>query len=379
MPNERICAVIVCAGKGERTGLHYNKILYAVGTETVLDLTLQKFVGAGITDIVLVSSREDADAIKSIAATYPVNCCVTEGGTTRTTSVLNGLNAAMKVFDGVTHVVIHDGARPFASSELIKRCVRSAVACGSGVAAVKCVDSVRIVSSGKTEPLPREMLYNVQTPQAFEISALVKGYELADGSYTDDAQIYELTGNTVTLVDGEYANIKITTAADLYKLPSCYKVGAGFDLHRTQDGLPLILGGVRIEHSAGLVGHSDADVLTHAIIDSLLSAADLPDIGVLFPDTDPKYKGISSVTLLLDVVERLRQKGYRIHNVSAVVIAQRPKLSSHIPQIKQSLADALGVQTNDVNVSAKTAELLGDIGAGRAIATTAACTLTEGK
>lgn len=379
MPNT-VCAVIVCAGKGERTGLSYNKILYAVGSETVLDLTLQKFIGANLTDIVLVCSPCDADAVTAIASAYPIDCRVVYGGDTRKDSVYNGLKAASELFCGATHVVIHDGARPFVSSELIALCAQTSLNHGSAIAAVPCTDTVRRVNGSKSDIVPRDELYCVQTPQAFELKSLLSAYALADGGdYTDDSQIYELCGKDAVLVRGEYSNIKITTAADLFGLPACYKIGAGFDMHRMQDGLPLILGGVHIEHTAGLVGHSDADVLTHAVIDALLSAADLPDIGVLFPDTDPAYRGVSSIKLLQDVIGRVRGKGYAVNNVSAVVIAQRPKLAPHIADIKRSLSDALGVLSDRVNVSAKTAEGLGEIGAGRAIAITAACTLTEGK
>lgn len=176
---------------------------------------------------------------------------------------------------------------------------------------------------------------------------------------------------------GTYDNIKITTAADLSRAATDVRIGIGYDLHRLVSGRPLILGGVEIPHGKGLLGHSDADVLVHAVMDAILSAADLPDIGVLFPDTDGSLEGISSMELLRRVTELVKFRGYSIGNVSAVITAQEPKLAPHMGDIRASLADALGVKPYNVNVSATTAERLGKIGGGKAIAASASCLLTE--
>ncbi|MDE5593182.1 MAG: 2-C-methyl-D-erythritol 2,4-cyclodiphosphate synthase [Clostridiales bacterium] len=185
------------------------------------------------------------------------------------------------------------------------------------------------------------------------------------------------------MVDGAYDNVKLTTPADFVASAKSSRIGIGFDIHRLVEGRKLILGGVTLGYHLGLLGHSDADVLTHAIMDALLSAADLPDIGVLFPDTDDEYLGISSITLLKHVLGEVERKGFSIGNISAVVIAQQPKLAPVIADIRRSLADALNIDIKQINVSATTTEKLGLIGEGNAIAANAscilnaACTITE--
>ncbi len=366
-----VCAIIVCAGKGERTGLNYNKVLHYLGQKTVIELVLDAFAASDASRAVIVCSPEDEARIKELAAPYKdVSLCY--GGATRAQSVRNGLRA-----QPCDVAVIHDGARPFASPALINACIRSAVRNGSGIAAVKSVDTVKRVQNGKVSSLPRAELYNTQTPQAFAYADIMQAYDGACDGCTDDAEVYELAGFSPVLVEGEYSNVKITNVGDLVKsTPVGARVGIGFDVHRLTDGRPLILGGVAIPYNKGLDGHSDADVLVHAVMDALLSAAGLPDIGVLFPDTDDRYLGVSSMLLLDEVVARVTV-GHRINNVSAVVMAQAPKLAGFIDAIRKSLSARLGISADSVNVSATTTEHMGIIGNGAAIAASASCMLTE--
>lgn len=369
-----VSAVIVCAGKGERTGLPYNKVLHVIGKKTVLETVLDTFTQTGIFDrITVVSSETDKPRIADIASRYD-GVSVVIGGATRSESVLNGLLDYRSDI-----VVIHDGARPYASAELIKRSIISAAKKGSGIAAVKCTDTVkRRTDDGKVISLPRSELYNTQTPQTFVYDRILEAYRKTEGAFTDDAEVYENAGFSPVLIDGEYENIKITTATDLMReLPGEYRIGAGFDVHRLVENRPLILGGTEIKYELGLLGHSDADVLTHAVMDALLSAAGCPDIGVLFPDTDDKYKGISSLLLLEQVVKLVDERGYDIKNISAVVAAQRPKLAPHILDIRATLAKTLGIDIERINISATTTEQLGLIGEGKAIAANATCLLSE--
>ncbi len=367
-------AVIVCAGKGERMGLAYNKILHRIGRKTVLEAVLDTFSSPFIDKTVVVSSARDRSAIEEIAALYK-NVTVCEGGSTRAQSVGNGLCAL-----GMCDIaVIHDGARPFVTQDIIKESIDSAVKYGSGIAAVPATDTIkRVGGDGTAHSLPRAELYNIQTPQAFVYSQIKHAYDCLpdNAAVTDDSEVLELAGFAPRLVRGSYDNIKITTAADLFGLPKKLRIGVGFDVHRLVPQRALVLGGVKIEYDRGLLGHSDADVLVHAIMDALLSAAGLPDIGVLFPDTDDRYLGISSMSLLTEVVSKVTDN-YGIQSVSAVVTAQQPKLSPHIPLIRKSLSDALGIEIDKVNVSATTTEKLGIIGSGDAIAADASCILTE--
>ncbi|MCH5165961.1 MAG: 2-C-methyl-D-erythritol 2,4-cyclodiphosphate synthase [Clostridiales bacterium] len=367
----KIAAVIVCAGKGERSGLSYNKVLHHIGQKTVLERSLDTFNETRVNHITVVASQEDLPAVRDITSAYE-NVSVVTGGDTRFKSVYEGLKAYP-----CDIVLIHDGARPYVTKEIIERTIDSAIEHGSGIAAMPATDTVKRVKNGVVSSLPREQLYNTQTPQTFRYSEITDAYSRAKGTFTDDAEVYESAGYSPRLVEGSYGNIKLTTPNDFTSPCKDCKIGVGYDVHRLTEGRKLILGGVTIDYPLGLLGHSDADVLTHAIMDALLSAADLPDIGVLFPDTDEKYLGISSMTLLKQVMQEVARKGYCLGNVSAVVIAQKPKLAPIISDIRSSLAIALGIKINQVNVSATTTENLGVVGEGRAIAATASCILTE--
>lgn len=363
---------MLCAGKGERTGLPYNKVLHRIGSKTVLECTLDTFSQIPFERITVVASSADIREIDALVKQYD-NVRTVTGGATRSESALNGLLAYRSDI-----AVIHDGARPYASKELILRSIESAKEFGSGVAAVRCTDTVKQQDeNGNIKSLDRSRLFNMQTPQTFRYDEIVQAYKAIAYPCTDDAEVYERTGHAVKLVDGEYSNKKITTASDLFGLSENCRIGVGFDVHRLVEGRPLILGGVHIDHPRGLLGHSDADVLVHAVMDALLSAADCPDIGVLFPDTDDKYLGISSLTLLEKVVGLVQSKGYSISSVSAVIAAQSPKLAPIIPEIRKKLAAALCIDVSRINVSATTTEGLGIIGSGDAIAANASCILTE--
>lgn len=373
--NRKVGAVVVCAGKGSRAGLGYNKILHCVGNKTVLERTLDAFVGKAQSVVVVISAQDEARIAELVSAYPDVKLCY--GGATRFDSVYNGLRA----LEDCDVALIHDGARPYVSPTVIDECIRSAKLRGSGIAAVPAVDTVKIVSGDRiVSELDRDKLVNVQTPQAFYYKDILSAYERAISSgktdYTDDSAVYAAAGNAPTVVYGDYGNIKITSQTDLFRFaPQGARIGTGFDVHRLVEGRKLILGGVHIPFNLGLLGHSDADVLTHAVMDALLSAAGLPDIGVLFPDDSAETDGISSMKLLENVLDRLDESKLRISSVSAVVIAQKPRLAEHIDNIKRSLARAMRMNEPNVNVSATTTEHLGTIGKGEAIAASAVCLL----
>lgn len=369
-----VCALILCAGSGTRTELAYNKILHTIGKKTVLEYALDAFVAANVVRIVVCARPCDRDAVAEIAAAYE-GVTVTDGGDTRTQSVRNGLAAIGDC--GI--VAIHDGARPFVTDELIRATVRSAREKGSGIAAVPATDTVKEVCGDTIErTLPREKLWCMQTPQTFRYREICDAYARVPGDFTDDAEVYARAGYTPHIVRGDYANKKITTATDLWQCaPAQTAIGTGFDVHPLVAGRPLILGGVTVPHEKGLYGHSDADVLTHAVMDALLSAAGLPDIGVLFPDTDSATLGISSLVLLQRVRKKIADGGYTVGNISAVVMAQKPKLMPHIPDMRRTLAQTLGIAVEQVNVSATTTERLGIVGEEKGIAASAVCLLQE--
>ena len=229
----------------------------------------------------------------------------------------------------------------------------------------------------------RSTLRAVQTPQAFRAAELVRAYAAAGLGETDDAAVYEKAGGCVYLFEGEGTNLKLTSPEDFYAAQAILgggkmmRVGSGYDVHAFAEGRKLILGGVEISHEKGLAGHSDADVLIHAIMDALLGAAALGDIGKHFPDTDQAYKDIDSRKLLARVGELLAQHGYRIGNIDAVVIAQAPKLSPHISAMRQNIARSLGISEEGVSVKATTTEGLGFEGRKEGIAAQASVLIEE--
>lgn len=366
----KIAAVVLCAGKGERTGLPYNKLLHGIGQKTVVEKTVETFINTGLfAEIVCAVSEADYGEIKSLLPSS-VELCI--GGDTRTDSVRRALAALSPDTD---IVLIHDGARPFVSERIISDAIKSAVKYGSGIPTVAVVDSVKEVSDGRIIGSPdRSSLMSVQTPQAFSYREIADAYSRVDCATTDDSEIYRLAGYTPRIIRGEYTNRKITTEADVFMLSDGYKIGFGYDVHRFAPGRKLILGGVEIECDKGLLGHSDADVLTHAVMDAILSAAGLPDIGVLFPDTDPAYEGVSSMLLLSRIMKLAGEKNLRVLGLSCTVMAERPKLAKIIPDIRASLANALGIAFDSINVSATTTEKLGIVGDGAGMAS-AACAL----
>ena len=276
-------------------------------------------------------------------------------------------------------MLVHDGARPFVSHRVIRNVLEAAADSGAATACVPVKDSLRrldddgISSSG----VDRSMYFSVQTPQGFRLETLKKAYQkaFAEGFYgTDDAVLAERAGYPVTLVDGEYGNIKITTREDM---PMENRTGTGFDVHAFAPGRKLILGGVEIPYDRGLDGHSDADVLVHALMDALLGAAAMGDIGRHFPDTDQQYKGISSMVLLRQVGEKLAEAGYSIVNADVTVMAQAPKISPYVDEMRSNIAGTLNVDKSRINIKGTTTERLGFVGRKEGIAAEAVCSISR--
>ena len=279
-------------------------------------------------------------------------------------------------------VVIHDAARPLVTDALIRRTIDAAFAAGAAIAALRASDTVkRADAAGRiAETLPRDRIYLAQTPQAFRVDVLRHALTIRADA-TDEAALAEQAGHPVQLVDGDPRNVKITTPEDLTLAerllgtpegvpfaPSGLRIGNGYDLHRLVEGRPLVLGGVTIPFDKGLLGHSDADVICHAITDAILGAAGAGDIGRHFPDTDAAWKDADSVDLLRRAAAIVAAAGYTVVNVDVVVVAQRPKLSPHADAIRARVAAAIGCDPLQVSVKGKTNEGVDSVGAGEAIA-----------
>lgn len=351
--------ILACAGKGSRVGKEKNKLLVKVDGQTCFEKTLSVFLNSGLIDQVIVTASP-VD-IQEITALAKGKAIVVEGGSTRTESVKNALDL---VDDGI--VLIHDGARPFVSARIIKECIESVEKYGSAITAIPSRDTILLAKDGKVERyLGKDGLFSVQTPQAFFVNDIKKAYQLAEGkTFNDDGEVYKHYIDNARIVQGSSENVKITYPEDMQLLENAKDVrfGVGFDCHKLVEDRKLILGGVTIPHDKGLLGHSDADVLTHAIMDAILSSLAMRDIGYHFPDKDPQYKGANSVELLIKVLSLIKEKGYRVKNISATIMAEKPKLLSYIPQITKTLADVLKVDESSVGIGATTLEGLGFVG-----------------
>ena len=309
----------------------------------------------------------------------------TAGGSTRQESAYAGILALP---EDAEIVAMHDGARSFVSPELIRRCVQSCKEHGSGVAGHRPVDTVKVADQEGyfLETLNREELVLVETPQVFWKEPLKKAYEKAflDGfTGTDDALLMERIGVRARLVESRGENFKLTHPEDFVKAERLLmnnfpvRVGQGFDVHRLVEGRKLLLAGVDIPFEKGLLGHSDADVLAHAVTDALLGAASAGDIGELFPDTDPIYLNADSMALLSAVMDKLRLEGWEIGNLDVTVFLEKPKISQYKKSIGENLANTLKIPKGCVNIKAKTAEGLGAVGGGEAAGAAAVCTFIK--
>ena len=366
-----VTAVIVAAGASRRMG--FDKLAYPLAGGTVLAQSVKAFDKHPlVTDLVLVHGDDPALAQNAAAGCQkPVR--LVAGGATRAISVANGVMAA-----GGALVAIHDAARPFVSEAVITRAQEAAAQTGAAAPAVPVKDTIKQAQDGfvRSTP-PRAELWAVQTPQCFDRALYLELLGQTDAeALTDDCQLFEQAGRPVALTQGDYQNLKITTPDDL-KGEKAMRIGHGYDVHKLVEGRPLIMGGVNIPYEKGLLGHSDADVLTHAAMDALLGAAALGDIGKHFPDTDPAYKGADSLALARHVAGLLAGQGWRVENIDATILCQAPKLAPHIPQMRQNLAAALGLAPEAVNVKATTEEHLGFTGEGLGIAAHAVTLLSR--
>jgi len=370
-----VTAIIAAGGIGRRVGAAVPKQLLKIGDRTLLERSVAAFrTHPAITDVIVALPP-------SLMAEPPAGLAgarLVEGGTRRQDSVANAFDVLPESTDVI---LVHDAARPFVAPDVITRTIEGALAHGAAIAAVPVSDTVKRVETARrliVETVPRETVFLAQTPQAFRRDVLRDAVAAgrAGVEATDEAMLAERAGHPVHVVDGDPTNVKITSAADvsaaeerLKSAPvSIGRVGIGYDLHLLVEGRPLILGGVTVPFERGAMGHSDADVVCHSVTDAILGAARLGDIGQHFPDTDPRWKGASSVELLKAVVSLVRQQQLQVENVDVVVILQRPKLGPYRPQMEAVLATALGIDVSRVSVKAKTNEGVDAVGRGEAIA-----------
>ena len=382
-----VSAILAAGGRGTRLGSDIPKQLLTLGGRTILQRSFDLVESHERIDEIVVALPRDLAASPPpylISGRKPVR--IVDGGFRRQDSVAN---AFARVSPGASVIVVHDAARPFATAGLFSRVIDAAAKGGAAIAALPASDTVKEATAAPgmrivARTIARESIYLAQTPQAFSRQVLEEAIELgrqALGTATDEASLAEQAGHSIRLVDGEDANIKITTPQDLtfsralagigelgLGVSGIPRIGTGYDLHRLELGRQLVMGGVTIPHETGLAGHSDADVLCHAVTDAILGAAAAGDIGQHFPDTDVKWKDANSIELLKGAAAIVRAAGYVVANIDATIIAERPKIAPHVPQMRANLAQAIGINISAVSVKGKTNECVDALGRNEAIA-----------
>ena len=393
----RLFALVPCAGVGLRAGTSGPKQYARLSGRALVAHTLRALLQVTRLQAVLVVLADDDTLFEREVPEFTGPRCwlVRRGGVTRAQTVANGLRALRdRGARDDDWVLVHDAARALVDpgwvDRLVDACLDDDV---GGLLALPVADTLKAERDGRSAAtVDRRDKWAAQTPQMFRIGVLSDALARAGDTITDEAGAIEAMGLQPRLVMGDAANIKITWPEDLARAQALLAmraepaedragraaplhIGEGWDVHALVAGRPLVLGGVTIPHSHGLLAHSDGDALLHAIIDALFGAAALGDIGRHFPDTDAAFEGADSIVLLGEAAARVRAAGFRIVNVDSTIIAQAPKLSPHVDAMRERIAGALALSRECVNVKAKTAEKMGPVGEGRAIEARAVCLL----
>lgn len=388
-----VAAIIAAGGRGLRLGADRPKQFLELGGRSILDLSIDALAASDRIHEIVVAVPPDhlASAAAAWAGGAGKPLMFVAGGARRQDSVSQAFAKTAATAD---IILIHDAARPFVTAAVIDRAIDAALAHGAAIAAVAVRDTVKQAGPGIadgsrpiTATVPRESVFLAQTPQTFRREVLARA--LAAGSeidVTDEAMLVERLGLPVHIVEGDPGNMKVTTPEDLAEARRrsegdhfsrrLIRIGNGYDLHRLVAGRPLILAGVTIPYELGLDGHSDADIVCHAVTDAVLGAAAVGDIGRLFPDTDPQWQGADSIALLRGALAHVHAAGYRVSNVDVTVIAQKPKLLPFLQAMRENLAAALQVEVAAVSVKGKTNEGVDSMGRGEAMACHAIALLT---
>jgi 2-C-methyl-D-erythritol 4-phosphate cytidylyltransferase/2-C-methyl-D-erythritol 2,4-cyclodiphosphate synthase len=381
-----VSALIAAGGRGLRLSADRPKQFLEIGGRSMLAASVEALTASDRINEIIVALPEDylADIRTAWRGTAKPVAFVA-GGPRRQDSVANAFRSASPDADVI---LIHDAARPFVTPDVIARAIDGARTHGAAIAAIAVRDTVKqagdAVGDGSRPvrvTIPRESVFLAQTPQAFRRDVLARALEEGRSvDATDEAMLVERLGLPVHVVEGDPRNVKITTSHDLAaararlegdgfsRRLADVRIGNGYDLHRLVSGRPLILAGVTIPFDKGLDGHSDADIVCHAVTDAILGAAALGDIGRLFPDTEPKWKDADSIALLKGAMTRVQAAGYRVANVDVTVIAQKPKLLPYLDEMRGNLAAALEVDPSAVSVKGKTNEGVDSMGHGESMA-----------
>lgn len=369
-------SVIICAaGRGTRTGFEKNKLLVPYLGIPVLERTICAFCIPEIDEIILSVHEADLEEISVLQRKYGKVRTVI-GGETRSISVYNALKEAKGEI-----VLVHDGARPFVSPAVIRRCIQSVKDYTSGICALPVTDTIALASGEEIQSYSeRKNTYAIQTPQGFLKDELLLAYEKALSvsklDYTDDSSLFAAFVRPAHLCEGDVENKKLTFRSDFYGDNT--RIGFGVDTHAFgKEQNYIILGGEQVPSFSGLIAHSDGDVLVHALMDALLSAIGKRDIGHYFPDTDDKWKDASSIEMLTRVHTMIKEEGYVLKNVSCAIQAEKPRLAPYIEKMTARLSEVLSLPYHAVGISAGTNEKLGYVGEGKGITVYATVLLSK--
>ena len=414
---EKCHVLIPCGGNGRRFGAAIPKQYMRLNGRPMVNYCLDIFLNSPEINSVWVGISADLEPQIEKLLDWPANKKLhieTSAGQTRHETVLKTVKVMLD--SGISSndwILVHDAVRPGLSNDLLKKLITSVqqkFGTIGGLLALPVADSLKIQVTKNSDDLAadlwcsagqssRDGLWQAQTPQMFRIGAL--GEVLAQAlqnntAVTDEASAFENLGECPLLVKGSPENLKVTYPEDWLLMEKIlntrssqlktnldsnttglrsntlpFRIGQGYDVHELIEGRPLILGGVKIPHEKGLLGHSDADALLHAITDALLGSLGLGDIGKLFPDTDEKLKGADSMLLLIEAYKKVKEKGFLIGNIDSTIICQKPKLATHTNTMRENIANGLNISIDQINIKAKTNEGLGYLGKEEAIATEA--------
>lgn len=373
MDELRVVAAVLAAGSGTRFG--GDKVSALLGGKSVWRWsydTLKQH--PRVHAVMVVTSPDRIDEYRKLAD------WVVEGGSTRQASSLAALHAA----SDADILLVHDGARPFLTNAVIDRVIDGIIEASAAGAGCKVTDTIKEVTDGQLKTLDRDRLYAMQTPQGAFVDVLRKAHDQATATMTDEMALVEALGVHPLIVDGDPNNIKITSPEDMARVKSLLGVpetrtGLGYDVHRFSDDptRTLMLGGVAFPNHPALDGHSDADVVLHAVTDALLGAAALGDIGVHFPNTDPRWSGEPSLTFVRHAAGLLASEGWSIVNIDITVIAETPKVMKHANEIRQTISGTLNIEVGRVSIKATTNELMGAIGRSEGMACFSVATISR--
>lgn len=380
MKNNTIAVILLASGVGSRVKSSTPKQFLKLSNITLFEECLQTFFNnSAINYILPVINKQHLSVVKPLLASYSnsktstpqiLNYC--EGGTSRSQSVLRGLLALKEL--NPTKVLIHDVSRPFVSNPIINDVINTIAPKIGALPALKITDSIKEVENGFiSQNVERDKLYSVQTPQGFMFQEILNAYLFSKNTYNDDSAYFlENKQNKVKIITGDIKNSKVTFPEDLEYLKKITmktetRVGQGIDIHGFAENTPLYLGGIKIPYPKGLKGHSDADVVLHAVVNSLLGTIGLGDIGDFFPPSDSQWKDAPSHIFVTKAKELVQAKSGIIINLDITILAEEPKISPYKLSMKKNIANLLEINLECVNIKATTAEKLGFIGRNEGI------------